>query len=77
MEEIKEKERLNFFALFITDIFNEQSLVFTVGGFNDSVSNEFGVDFDENGYMVKGLLSRKKQFIPSVTKAIANALKEG
>lgn len=76
MKDIKLKENLDFFCLFITDIFGEKSLVLTEGVYSKNLSEEFGVDYKERGYLVEGLLSRKKQFIPAVTTAINNYLKE-
>lgn len=76
MEFIKEDEKLDFFCLFITDIFGEQSLVITSGIYSEDLANEFNSQLKDDGYIVKGLLSRKKQFIPAVTKVINNFLKE-
>lgn len=72
MLSIKESEGTDFLALFITDIFNEKSLVFTIGEFNKQLAKEFGKVYDDNGYIVEGLLSRKKQFIPALTRSIKN-----
>lgn len=76
MKFIKEDEKLDFFCLFITDIFGERSLVITVGKYSDDLAEEFGSINKENGYIVDGLLSRKKQFIPAVNKVINNFNKE-
>lgn len=76
MHQILENEAIDSFALFITDIFNEQSLVLTVGKFSDALAKEFSENYSENGYLVKGLMSRKKQFIPSFTKAITKTIQE-
>lgn len=77
MRMIKENEGIDFFALFITDIFNEKSLVITEGEFNNSLAEAFNKEYSISGYMVEGLLSRKKQFIPTLTKAVKNSIKEG
>lgn len=76
MKFIKEDEKLDFFCLFITDIFGERSLVITDGKYSDDLAEEFGSINKENGYIVDGLLSRKKQFIPAVNKVINNFNKE-
>ena len=76
MKFIKEDEKLDFFCLFITDIFGERSLVITVGKYSDDLAEEFESINKENGYIVDGLLSRKKQFIPAVNKVINNFNKE-
>lgn len=77
MKQIKENERIDFFALFITDIFNEQSLVISDGVYSQALAEAFKQEFIENGYIVKDLLSRKKQFIPVLTTTINNFNKEG
>lgn len=77
MKQIKENEKIDFFALFITDIFNEQSLVITDGVYSEALAEAFKEEFIEDGYMVKDLLSRKKQFIPVLTTTINNFNKEG
>lgn len=77
MKQIKENEKIDFFALFITDIFNEQSLVITDGVYSEALAEAFKQEFIEDGYMVKDLLSRKKQFIPVLTTTINNFNKEG
>lgn len=76
MKFIKEDEKLDFFCLFITDIFGERSLVITDGKYSDDLAEEFGSINKDNGYIVDGLLSRKKQFIPAVNKVINNFHKE-
>ena len=76
MKKLQTSENVDFFALFITDIFNEKSLVMTVGEFNEALAEEFSQEYSEDGYIVQDLLSRKKQFIPAVTRAINNTLKE-
>lgn len=77
MSTIKKEESLDFFALFITDIFNEQSLVITDSMINEKLAESFESEFNDKGYMVKGLLSRKKQFVPILTKTIKDLSEEG
>ncbi|WP_282925894.1 putative manganese-dependent inorganic diphosphatase [Helcococcus kunzii] len=76
MTNVNNNENTDVFALFITDIFNEQSLVITVGKLNEVLANEFGVEYKEKGYLVKDLLSRKKQFIPALTRAVSKIKEE-
>lgn len=76
MKIIKEDENLDFFCLFITDIFGEKSLVITEGIYSKDLAKEFNANYKNNGYIVNGLLSRKKQFIPAVNKVITNFNKE-
>lgn len=76
MKMIKEDQNLDFFCLFITDIFGEKSMVITEGIYSQDLAHEFNVNYNDNGYIVKGLLSRKKQFIPAVNRVINNFYKE-
>lgn len=76
MKMIKEDENLDFFCLFITDIFGEKSIVITEGIYSKDLAEEFNVSYEDCGYVVEGLLSRKKQFIPAVNKVINNFNKE-
>lgn len=76
MTNVNNNEKTDVFALFITDIFNEQSLVITVGKLNEVLAKEFGVEYKEKGYLVKDLLSRKKQFIPALTRAVSKIKEE-
>lgn len=71
--EILNNEKLDMLALFITDIFNEKSLVFSVGDYNLKLAEEFNLEYSDNGYIVDGLLSRKKQFIPALTRSIESS----
>ena len=75
MVSVNNNENTDVFALFITDIFNEKSLVITVGEMNEALANEFAAEYKEDGYIVNGLLSRKKQFIPALTRAV-NKIKQ-
>ena len=73
MEAKKTSENLDFFGLFITDIFNEQSLVISLGKYGQALAKDFESEYNPKGYIVKGLLSRKKQFIPTLTRTISNS----
>lgn len=76
MQEMRNVNADDIFCLLMTDIFAEKSKVFVVGKYGKEIAKEFGAIYDEKGFIVKGLLSRKKQFIPTVTSAIVKINEE-
>ena len=73
MKEMQQMNQDDAFILLMTDIFAEKSKVLVVGKFGEEIANEFSVNYDENGFVVDNLLSRKKQFIPTITAAIGKS----
>lgn len=73
MRQILDNSKENIFCLLMTDIFAEKSKVIVAGDYGKEIAKEFNVEYKEKGFMVNDLLSRKKQFIPSVTAAIVRA----
>ena len=70
MEEVRVANGESTFVMMLTDIFKEISEVIVVGEYIESIKNVFGVNSPSNSFKVPGLLSRKKQLIPSITSAI-------
>lgn len=70
MEEVREKNGESTFVMMLTDIFKELSEVIIVGEHIESIKDAFGDTSDSNSFKVPGLLSRKKQLIPTITNAI-------
>ncbi len=64
------KEGLKFFMLAITNILTNDSAALISGDGNDVVEKAFGEKVDSNLVTLKGVVSRKKQIIPPLTKAI-------
>lgn len=64
------KDRLKFFMLAITNILTNDSTVLVSGDGNDVIEKAFGEKVDRNLVTLKGVVSRKKQIIPPLTKAI-------
>ena len=64
------KDRLKFFMLAITNILTNDSTVLVSGDGNDVIEKAFGEKVDSNLVTLKGVVSRKKQIIPPLTKAI-------
>lgn len=71
MEETQKFNQDDVFCLLMTDIFAEKSKVLVAGKYGEEIAKEFGSKYDENGFIVDGLLSRKKQFIPTISAAIS------
>lgn len=65
-KKLKERE-LDMIFYLLTDIINETSEVIFVGdNAAKLLKNAFGVEADEESAILKGIVSRKKQFIPSL-----------
>ena len=64
------KEGLKFFMLAITNILTNDSTALVSGNGNDVIEKAFGEKVDSNLVILKGVVSRKKQIIPPLTKAI-------
>lgn len=64
------KEGLKFFMLAITNILTNDSTALVSGNGNDVIEKAFGEKINSNLVTLKGVVSRKKQIIPPLTKAI-------
>ena len=64
------KEGLKFFMFAITNILSNDSLALVSGNGNDIIEKAFGEKVASNSVTLKGVVSRKKQIIPPLTKAI-------
>ena len=64
------KEGLKFFVFIITNILSNDSVGIVVGDGTDIVEKAFNEKVSENLIVLKGVVSRKKQVIPPLTKAI-------
>lgn len=70
IDNIIAKEGLKFFMLAITNILTNDSTALVSGNENDVIEKAFGEKVDSNLVTLKGVVSRKKQIIPPLTKAI-------
>ena len=70
MKETIEKNQEDTFVLMITDILKEYSLVLVQGSYKESIASAFDKELVDNEFTVDGLLSRKKQMIPAISKKI-------
>lgn len=66
---IKEKE-LDVFVLAMTDIINSNSQAIVLGNRSDIVEKAYGVKLQDNTAFLEGVVSRKKQIIPILTKNV-------
>jgi len=60
---------LDVFILVITDIINSGSQILVVGDSSSLVEQAFGVKLENNSAWLDGVLSRKKQIVPSLLSA--------
>lgn len=70
MEKKRKDHRYLNFILMLTDIFNESSEMIVVGEYKDIIGKALGESTGKGSFHGPGILSRKKQVIPSITTAI-------
>jgi manganese-dependent inorganic pyrophosphatase len=70
MEKMRSEEEYDFLLLMLTDIINEVSEFLFVGNHKELIKRAFGVDVEENSFILPGVVSRKKQVIPKIISAI-------
>ncbi|NGZ78003.1 manganese-dependent inorganic pyrophosphatase [Saccharibacillus alkalitolerans] len=64
---------LDLFVLAITDILNNDSVAIVLGSKADAVERAYGVTLEGNKALLKGVVSRKSQIVPVLTKAFEEA----
>lgn len=67
---VEEKE-LDLFLFVITDIINNDSIGIAIGKVSNAVEKAFDVTLSNNMATLKGVVSRKKQIVPVLTKALS------
>ena len=70
----KEVERHGFDAciLYVTDFLNNNSYLIYSDNAKNSVEIAYGIDNIEQGYLLKGVVSRKKQMVPVIMDVFSN-----
>lgn len=63
------------FVTMVTNILDESSKVFIESSFYKGIKNELNPEDERKVFEVKGLLSRKKQLLPAVTRGIEKEIK--
>ena len=66
------KKGLKFFMFVITNILTNDSISLISGDADVIIEKAFGVKIENKEAILKGVVSRKKQIIPPITKAIQN-----
>lgn len=65
-----EAEGYDLFVLVITNILESDSTVIALGADASAVEKAFDVSLDEDTALLEGVVSRKKQVVPNITKAL-------
>lgn len=73
MKDIMDMNGESTFILVFTDILQEISEMLVVGEYKEQIANGFGAVLVDNSFSAPGVLSRKKQVIPSITQSIFEA----
>lgn len=74
MEEIRIRNGEDSFVVMLTDIFQEFSWVLVSGKFGRELAETFDGSLSEGGFKVQGLLSRKKQLVPVLNRAVSDVV---
>ncbi len=65
--EVLEERRLDMVFVMLTDIIEESTILISAGDAADGIiSRAFSASREEDGYLLKGVVSRKKQLIPAL-----------
>lgn len=72
LSEAIEKKGLDLFVFVLTDILNSDSVVIALGKETAAVEEAYNVKLENNRALLKGVVSRKKQIVPGLTKVLAN-----
>ncbi|AYC30406.1 manganese-dependent inorganic pyrophosphatase [Paenisporosarcina cavernae] len=67
------EKNLDLFFFVITDILNNDSVAIALGSQATKAEKAFGVNFEQNKALLKGVVSRKKQVVPVLTEALTEA----
>jgi manganese-dependent inorganic pyrophosphatase len=62
---------LDLFLLVVTDILENDSKILAMGKLTDAVEKAYNVTLEENTAILKGVVSRKKQIVPSLDSVLA------
>lgn len=66
-----ESEGYDLFVLVVTDILKSDSKILALGTDAQSVEKAFDVTLDQDTAVLEGVVSRKKQVVPNITKALS------
>lgn len=71
LERAVEERGLDLFLFVVTDILTNDSTAIAHGKAASSVEQAFNVSLDQNQCVLKGVVSRKKQIVPTLTEALS------
>lgn len=72
MKKQSEENSYDLFVLLITDVLESDSTAVVYGEPTDKVKAAFGKEVENNTIVLEGVVSRKKQVVPQLTKAFEN-----
>ncbi len=75
MRSTVEDKEISGFVTMVTNILDESSKVFIESSFYKGIKNELNPEDERKVFEVKGLLSRKKQLLPAVTRGVEKEIK--
>lgn len=75
MKSTVDDKNISGFVTMVTNILDESSKVFIESSFYKGIKNELNPEDERKVFEVKGLLSRKKQLLPAVTRGIEKEIK--
>ncbi|WP_102272852.1 manganese-dependent inorganic pyrophosphatase [Cytobacillus massiliigabonensis] len=65
------KKGLDLFLFVLTDILNSDSVVIAIGNETKAVEEAYNVTLENNSALLRGVVSRKKQIVPVLTKVLS------
>lgn len=71
LEKMVAERELDLFLFVVTDILTNDSTAIAAGKAAKAVEQAFNVSLDQNQCVLKGVVSRKKQIVPSLTDALS------
>lgn len=71
LSEVIKKKELDLFVFVLTDIINSDSVVIALGKETAAVEEAYNVKLENNSALLRGVVSRKKQIVPGLTKVLA------
>lgn len=75
MKSTVEENNISGFVTMVTNILDESSKVFIESSFYNGIKSELNPEDERKVFEVKGLLSRKKQLLPAVTRGVDKEIK--
>lgn len=68
LEEIRNERSMNYLLLMVTDLLEENTELFISGSKPEEIAKAFGKPLEKESIFLPGVLSRKKQVVPPLSK---------